>query len=264
MYTKQYISRKCLKILFLSIIVWIIFSFLAYYEKLIKNEDCSFVIKDYTQTIMALTGIANSLLTIYFIKLLNIFFDFDNLDENTYNNKLKSLESITIFIILFYIFSGIVSFVEFIKSDIFYSKNIGCNTENSNYTFILSMAYVLWIGIISITIFFIILISILCKTLYKLIKYSFFSESTIQPIQQNNDKEIQVDNSAIIPINCLENKPYLCLTCIENNIDIICEPCHHICICSKCIKQLNNYNCPYCNIKITGIKSIYVCGIENV
>jgi hypothetical protein len=53
-----------------------------------------------------------------------------------------------------------------------------------------------------------------------------------------------------------------CVICMENDRNILIEPCHHICCCRTCIDHLRdgnrpNFNCPICRTSITRTVEIY-------
>ena len=262
MYSKKFISRKCLIFLLTSLISWGLFGYIAHYERQISNNDCLFAIKDLTQGILVFTGIGSIVETFYFGKMLYIFLDYEHLCELEIIDMYKNTTHWMHLILLLFSVSGVIGFVEFCLSGLFH-YNIECKTDDAKKTFIFSMIYVFWIGIIFITLVSFLILSVICKTLFKLIKASFFDKNNItQPI--DNDKEIQVNHMICVPIDTIENKPYICLTCLENQLDLICLPCNHMCICSKCFKNLSNNKCPYCNRDLTGSMNVYICGIENV
>ena len=51
-----------------------------------------------------------------------------------------------------------------------------------------------------------------------------------------------------------------CVICMENDRNILFEPCHHLCCCSSCIGQMidrSNFNCPICRVSIEQTVEIY-------
>lgn len=50
-----------------------------------------------------------------------------------------------------------------------------------------------------------------------------------------------------------------CSICYKNKINILLEPCGHICLCEQCLSELGNYSkyCPICRQSINNSKKIY-------
>jgi len=50
-----------------------------------------------------------------------------------------------------------------------------------------------------------------------------------------------------------------CSICYKNKINILLEPCGHICLCEQCLSELGNYSkyCPICRQAINNSKKIY-------
>lgn len=47
-----------------------------------------------------------------------------------------------------------------------------------------------------------------------------------------------------------------CAVCLENEKEILLEPCYHVCLCQKCSKPIEK--CPICQQKITSKKRVYL------
>ena len=50
-----------------------------------------------------------------------------------------------------------------------------------------------------------------------------------------------------------------CSICYKNSINILLEPCNHVCICDKCLSELSNYglSCPICRQTFTSTKKVF-------
>ena len=47
----------------------------------------------------------------------------------------------------------------------------------------------------------------------------------------------------------------LCVVCLDRQREIVLKPCQHLCVCSKCVKELNN--CPICRTLVLQHEKIY-------
>ena len=56
-----------------------------------------------------------------------------------------------------------------------------------------------------------------------------------------------------------QEKKLSCSICYKNSINILLEPCNHMCICETCLSELSNYSlaCPVCRQTFTSTKKIY-------
>ncbi|TNJ27966.1 Ankyrin repeat protein 2 [Giardia muris] len=48
-----------------------------------------------------------------------------------------------------------------------------------------------------------------------------------------------------------------CIICLMNQRNILLLPCNHLCVCSSCMRQLENQKCPLCNGSIKGVARVY-------
>ena len=89
---------------------------------------------------------------------------------------------------------------------------------------------------------------------------NFLSESYLYDIVNKDDCNFFY----IYPIsNETENHTtnLRCVVCMENDRNILFNPCHHLCCCSTCISQMmidrSNFNCPICRTSIEQTVEIY-------
>lgn len=88
---------------------------------------------------------------------------------------------------------------------------------------------------------------------------NFLSESYLRDVIDKDDCIFLY----IYPINNeTENRTtnLTCVVCMENDRNILIEPCHHLCCCSACIVQMrdsSNFHCPICRVSIEQAVEIY-------
>lgn len=88
---------------------------------------------------------------------------------------------------------------------------------------------------------------------------NFLSDSYLRDVINKND----CDFLYIYPINTEANNRITnitCIICMENNRNILFEPCHHLSCCSTCINQMRNrpnFNCPICRTSIEQTVEVY-------
>ena len=49
-----------------------------------------------------------------------------------------------------------------------------------------------------------------------------------------------------------------CQICLENETNIICIPCKHMCVCSQCLDLLKDPRCPVCRQYVQGPSIVYL------
>ena len=47
-----------------------------------------------------------------------------------------------------------------------------------------------------------------------------------------------------------------CCICLENNCGVIFLPCHHMCCCYQCSREL--HSCPICRQNISSCQPVYI------
>lgn len=79
--------------------------------------------------------------------------------------------------------------------------------------------------------------------------------------QISNNKQSKIVRWFMKCIACQDDDKNICSICMENNTNILIEPCGHICTCEQCINmilQSKNKKCPVCRVDITNTVKAYL------
>ena len=278
MYNKQYLSRYILVLLFIFLFVFSIDILLSHYLNKVSNSDCSVDIFSYVVSIVIFQYISCFILLTNILRAINLFCDYNQYNcQNFFQYDVGPFEGSSY---TFLFFSTIPSQILLFKSDIMNGSSTTCKTEDAELLFRFSVYPFIWIpfvfyvylSIFIIKNFLILLFNLIkeaniCNSCINFSKFIIlklkFSRTKVIPIPPN-EKEVQTENQISIPIASLKNeiKPFICIICMVNNIDIILEPCNHICMCMECFKKLIKKCCPCCNKDIIVQKQIYLSPLE--
>jgi len=253
---------------------WVLLGIVIHNEKFTHSEDCSFNIIETTKAIITFSTLSNIIFTLGLYNLILLTFDNQNQEQ-----KRKYLDSIikgTTIGWFFLFICSILSAVQFFSSELMNGKLTTCSTEYGEQLFRTNIFGYLWFFLI-ICLYIVghYLFSIL-KLLFNLIKkaklcgfLNFFGEERrVNPVisrNEENHKGMQTDSIISIPIKTYDNhvKPFLCIICMENRVDVLIKPCYHICVCRDCYERFEKKDCPICKTGVKKIKNIYLSGIED-
>mmetsp|Transcript_410 Transcript_410/g.1219 ORF Transcript_410/g.1219 Transcript_410/m.1219 type:complete len:413 (-) Transcript_410:27-1265(-) len=59
-----------------------------------------------------------------------------------------------------------------------------------------------------------------------------------------------------------QSSEHLCVICHDTTVNMLLEPCHHVCFCENCeteMRMRSQYFCPFCRAQITNARKIYLC-----
>ena len=76
-----------------------------------------------------------------------------------------------------------------------------------------------------------------------------FEEKMLKVKAQNEDLKLEVEN---------EKDEKLCIICVDNNRNILLQPCNHFCMCNKCMLYKKWAKCPLCRQHIQSTLDVYV------
>jgi len=289
MITRQQLSREVLVVLVVLVLFWTHSMFVMSSRSNIKLEDCNFDVSEFFSAILILEIIGNCMLTISAMISGTGLIYYDNLTQNEISDKMGASHFFQLFSFCFFFINSILTNVTFFKSNYTKGHYTTCKTDESEFSFrfiTFSFAWFLFLFyvymafgtayIILTTIFIALRDSNIIRCSYFLscinkiscsccAKYFYFCGKRINPIISipKNDKNIQTENEIFIPIASIKNemKPFTCIICMTNTIDVIIKPCYHICVCSVCIKQFQKQKCPCCKTEIKKVKNIYISNL---
>ncbi len=279
MITKQMVSRHVIFLLLLNTGFWTHVSFLLIVKDDVKKDDCSFNPSEFFNALIILEIVGNVALTISFLSSCSLLLNFDEHQETDKDSLTITIQFFEMLTFTMYFVCSIISNVLFFKADYLKGNFSTCSTIDSEATyrfFTFSFAWVLFIVYFYLS-FLIVYLSFKtiwiafkesnlfkCDTLKFLLCFSRCKRVTPIIKLQSNEKNIQTENEIFIPIASIKNeiKPFTCLICMNNMIDVIIKPCYHLCMCNQCYRLLGKKNCPCCNVQIKKIKNIYISSIE--
>ena len=76
-----------------------------------------------------------------------------------------------------------------------------------------------------------------------------FEEKMLKVKAKNDDLKLEVEN---------EKDEKLCIICVDNNRNILLQPCNHFCMCNKCMLYKKWAKCPLCRQHIQSTLDVYV------
>ena len=285
MISKQNISREMIVLFLLLTGLWIHAPYMIILKKYAEFKSCSFNPVDFFEAIIILEVLANSMLTFSAITGCFLLLNYDIDIESIKIDRINTMRFFQMLSIVFYFINGILTNVTFFKSDYVNGKLETCSDWNTEiiyrlYTF--SFAWIIFIlyaylicgttFIFFMTFFIALKESNLCgfcnvdiiKNINCFQCFSSRKRISPQPNISSNDKNIQTENDIFIPISSIKNdiKPFICMICMTNTIDVILKPCYHICMCNECINKLSKKMCPCCNMEIKKVKNIYLSNLS--
>lgn len=272
---KQAISRNIIFLFLLLSGLWIHAYLVIYYRNYIGKEDCSFNPDDIFMAIAILEVIANCFLSFAFIIAGHLLLFYDDTSQRIKEDKIANFNFFIFFAFTIFFICSILSNITFFRSKYVHGELNTCSNMDAEIAFRLitfSFAWILFIFyfliILGIVVGFLTTIFIAIKesNLFDCKKISDFFSSCkrINPINEKeispNCKDTQTECEVSVPITALKNeiKPFTCMICMNNMINIIVEPCNHICMCTACHTQLSKKVCPCCTKGITNVRNIYI------
>jgi hypothetical protein len=245
-------SRIYLVYLLFNIGGWVYFVYLTNYTNYITIENCNDYSKDLTNIIRIFIGLSMGLTTLNIVNATSIIM---NNEDNNYI-KVDNLYCLLFVSISFLSVAGISSFILFcITSGL---KNIQCSNYEAELGIKLSVYGIIWIAFIEIFFVSIIIIKILFNIIIDA-KIYLLCENCIDICKKYSERRIGIEpsiskynpNEVSIPISVL------CSICYDSNINILLEPCNHICICELCYNSLITNECPICKTQISTTKKVF-------
>lgn len=267
MITQAQVSCLTIIQIVFGIFFWIIIGLGVYYHRYINSEDCSFQLKDLSDSVNILGILGNIIFTFSTLKVIFIIVDDREDSTSDYTSIFNETIRCNVFGFLFFICAGTVSAVILFQSNILFG-DIKCTTEYAKTIIIVDMIGYLWIGIISyiVTSYFLIkkIFFTICDLFKKARVVDFFRRNNAI-IESTNCKNTQTDSFVTIPINTYKSdvKSLLCIICMDNKVDCLIKPCYHVCICKNCYDNFSKKSCPVCTLDIKKVKMIYLSGLED-
>jgi len=255
-------SRLYLLYLLFNISGWIYFGYLIYYTNNITTQTCNSYTKELIDAIKILFGISMALTSLNILSAVSSLY---NSEDEVMIQNFVSLFSTSF---LFLSIAGINSLVIFsITSGM---TDIRCTDSNSEFGIKLAVYGTIWITFIEIMIILIFLLSILVDIIVNA-KLHLICISCLNIIKNYRERRIAIEptipkyetNHACIPISSLKENKILCAICYDSNINLLLEPCNHICICKLCYNSLYTQQCPICKTKISTTKEIYFANYDS-
>jgi hypothetical protein len=249
-------SRLYLLYLLFNISGWIYFGYLLYYTNNITTQTCNSYTKELVDAIKILFGISMAITT------LNIFSAASSLYNSGEEVMIENLISLFATSILFLTIAGINSIAVFsITSGM---TDIRCTDSNSEFGIKLAVYGTIWIALIEIVIILLFLLSFLGDIIINAKLHLIFI-SCLNIRKNYRERRIAIEptipkyetNHACIPMTTFKENKILCAICYDSTINLLLEPCNHICICKLCYNSLYTKQCPICKTKISTTKEIY-------
>jgi len=273
MTTKQSISRLIIFLFLFLTGLWSHAIFILRVRGDIKKDDCSFDPDELFLGVAILEIIGNIFVSIAFIVSCLFLLNFDIENGREKDDRVSAINFCFAISFTAYFICSILTNITFFKSDYLSGKFETCSKIDAEIAFRLITFSFAWILFLFYTILAGSILYITLMTFGIAIKESnlfccpdLTSCRKVRPIgsNQNNEKNIQTDPEIRIPISSLKNesKPFTCMICMSNMIDLLVKPCHHICICDECYKKLSKKNCPCCNVEINEVRTIYVSNLN--
>jgi len=263
MIEKKNVSRLTLYFFFGTLSSWIFFGIYTYIQSNVSKNDCAFDLKELSEVINIILGLFNCLLTLNFLRLVRFYYIFNIIPDGEKEYEMIPIVNVFKIILLSLIIPGFFSIYQLFQSKILSGETNFCQTNYSNILFQIDIYLFGTLFSIFLLVISLIILKYIGIFLIKVIKDSQFFPNNNEASVNNNEKEIQTDFEVSIPIRSFdkEKKHLLCIVCMENTIDIILEPCYHLCICNDCYQKLEKKYCPCCNFKINQKKAIFVSNI---
>lgn len=280
MITKQTVSRELICLFLFIAVLWTHWSIIIAFKGKIDKDDCNFNPNEYFMAVVILEAIGNIFLSIAFMTHGHLLVFFDDSNQSIINEKLSTSQFFQSFSITLFLVCSIMTNITFFKSKYTDGYLETCKTTNAEFEFrlitfsfawILFFIYAYMICGILFTFFITIWIALKESNLFRCTRITrcfarLSSWRKVRPITvRPNEKITQTECEASIPIKSLKNemKPFTCMICMSNMIDIIIKPCYHICMCNECYAKLPKKNCPCCSKNIKKIKNIYIANIDD-
>jgi len=275
MITKQNLSRRIIFELLIIVGLWIHTAFFLTIKNDVGKDDCNFDPRDYFTATLIFEIIGNISLTLCFILSGNLLIYYDNNTDFFREDKLTNIAFLELWTMLFFFVCSLLTNITFFKSKYVEGYLETCSNNDAEIAFRIIIFSFAWILFIFYIIIGISLIYALFATIFVALKEAnlfncpnclktIFNFRRISPINRlPNDKNIQTEFETSIPITSLKNeiKPFTCMICMSNMINVIIKPCNHICMCHECILKLSKKDCPCCNKPIGEISNIYIANL---
>ena len=260
MINKSLISKVTLLYTIFIFLVWTFFTFFTYFQTNTSNKDCNFNFKDQMECINILFGFYNIFHTFNYFRMVYLYSEYENTRMPEIKEIYNYITKIFLFLQLPLLFNCGISFYITVKSEYLSGNYTECSKYEANVLFYISFYSLSILFIIFLSISCIILLIFFFKFVFKLIKDSC---SGTNVIKSSNEKETQTDQEIIIPIRSYENDKsnIICIVCMDNPIDIILNPCGHMCLCNSCFLKMESKKCPCCNFLIKEKKAVFLANI---
>jgi hypothetical protein len=238
---------------------WIYFVYLTNYTNYITNDNCNDYSKDLTNLIRIFLGLSMGLTSFNILIATSIIINHEN------NNfvKVDTFNCILFTSILFLSVSGISGFILFCETSAM--TNIQCSNYEAEFGIKIAVYGVIWIAFIEMFFIFLIIMNLLYNIILNA-RLHLLCETCIDICKKYSERRIAIEpsipkyntNQISIPIDSLkEDNKILCSICYDATINLLLEPCNHICICELCYNSLFTKECPICKMNISATKKIF-------
>lgn len=76
----------------------------------------------------------------------------------------------------------------------------------------------------------------------------------------NREKLYKIESQRLkSSLNNIRKDTNVCTICFDNQIDKLCYPCGHLCVCSNCTKRINDSKCPICRKEVKEYVNVFHC-----
>lgn len=236
---------------------WVYFGYLSFYTSNLTTQTCNSYIKELTDSIKILVGISISITT------LNIFIATGNILNRLHGVVIDNLVCILVMSVFLLSIAGINSLVTFcITSEM---TNLQCSNNEAEFGIKLAVYGVIWIAFIEVLLIFFAIIRFLYSVIIDA-KLHQLCEACFDICKKYRERRIAVEptipkyntDCVSIPISALkEENKILCSICYDGSINLLLEPCNHICICELCYNSLIEKKCPICKTRILITKKVF-------
>lgn len=248
--------RLYLLCLLFNISGWIYFGYVHYYTNNITTQTCNSYTKELVDAIKILFGISMAITT---LNILSATSSIHNSGDEIIIQNFISLFAISI---LFLSIAGINSLALFIIT--VGMTDIRCIDYYSEFGIKLVVYGTIWIAFIEIIILLLLLLSFIHDIIINSKLYLIYTTCT-HILKKYRERRVAIEptlpkyetNHAHNPIVILKENKISCAICNDNEINLLLEPCNHICICKLCYNSLYTKQCPICKTKISTTKEIY-------
>lgn len=281
-------SRFYVSYLLFNIGGWVYFAYLQYYASYINIGTCNSYTKELVDAVRIFVGMSMAATSLNVLMATNAIMNYSISNDATGDVSIYNLYCMLGTTVGFLSISGVCSLVIFgITSGM---TNIQCENTNAEFGLKLSVYGAIWITFIEL---FILMTAILlfmysvletakfhlmCTPLfnlyrrYQLRRISMDASANNSNSNNNNNSNntgtvstVQKYSVAItMPAQTATYKDeyehhnnMTCSICYDASINLLLEPCNHICMCDVCYGSLLKKECPICKTQVSSTKKVY-------